>query len=62
MSEAARRHEAFRSALARLPMAVVIVDSHQRFQPYNARAAALFESEALRGDLMQNNRIWSVHD
>lgn len=54
MSEAARRDEAFRSALARLPMAVVIVDSQQRFQAYNARAAELFESEGLRGDLMES--------
>lgn len=52
MTEAARREEAFRSALKRLPLAVLIVDGQRRLQPYNKRAIALFESEGLRGDLL----------
>jgi DNA-binding CsgD family transcriptional regulator len=52
MSEAARRDDAFRSALERLPVAVIVVDGQRRLQPYNTRATELFECEALRGDLL----------
>jgi DNA-binding CsgD family transcriptional regulator len=52
MSEAARRDEAFRSALERLPVAVIVVDGQRRLQPYNSRATELFDREGLRGDLV----------
>lgn len=52
MSEAARRDDAFQSALERLPVAVVVVDGQQRLQPYNSRAADLFRREGLVGDLL----------
>src|SRR5437867_3542664 len=52
MTEAARREEAFRSALERLPIAVLVVDGQRRILPYNQRATKLFEEEALRGDLL----------
>lgn len=52
MSQAANRDAAFRSALERLPIAVVIVDGDNRLEAYNSRAKALFEVESLRGDLL----------
>lgn len=54
MTEAARRDAAFKSALERLPSAVVIVDSRRQLQPYNSRGSELFEREALRGDLLES--------
>jgi|SRR5581483_7541822 len=48
----ARRDEALHSALDRLNVPLMICDEHQILQPLNGRAAALFESESLRGDLL----------
>jgi DNA-binding CsgD family transcriptional regulator len=53
MIEAARREDAFRSALGRLPVAVVVVDGDRALTPYNKRAEALFEREGLSGDLVE---------
>lgn len=46
------REEALRSALERLPVAVLVLDEAQTLRPFNTRAAQLFESEALAGDLL----------
>jgi DNA-binding CsgD family transcriptional regulator len=48
------QNEALRSALGRLPMAIVIVDEHRMLQPFNRKAERLFDSEALRGDLLES--------
>src|SRR5512140_2846046 len=47
-------NEALRSALGRLPMAIVIVDERRLLQPFNRKAERLFDSEALRGDLLES--------
>ena len=52
MTQPANRDAAFRSALERLPLAVLIVDGERRLEAYNRRAKALFETESLRGDLL----------
>ena len=52
MTESARREEAFRSALGRLPIAVVVVDGKKILNAYNQRAVSLFERESLSGDLL----------
>lgn len=57
MSEAVRREDAFRSALKRLPLAVIIVDDLQHLQPYNGRAQILFEREGLCGDLLKTRPL-----
>lgn len=53
MTENTQRNEAFRSAMQRLPMAVIVVDGNHRLQPHNERAAGLFEAEGLTGDLLE---------
>lgn len=46
-----KREEALRSALERLPLAVLLCDGSQTLQPMNAAGRALFAREGLAGDL-----------
>lgn len=48
-----RRDEALRSALERLPAAVVVVEGSGVLSPYNKRAVAFFDAEAIRGDILK---------
>jgi DNA-binding CsgD family transcriptional regulator len=53
-------NEALRSALGRLPMAIIIVDEKRRLQPFNRRAERLFDTEALQGDLLDGYRTHPI--
>jgi DNA-binding CsgD family transcriptional regulator len=48
------RDDALRSALKRLPLAVVIVDGAGNLSAFNQRAVELFERESLLGDLVRS--------
>lgn len=52
VSEAQRREDALRSALARLPFAVLIVDHRRVLQPFNESAASLMQREGIAGNLI----------
>ncbi len=45
--------EALRSALSRLPMAVLIVDHLKQLRPMNSRGQLFFQAEGLRQDLLE---------
>lgn len=52
--------EALRSALGRLPMAIIIVDEKRTLQPFNRRAERLFDTEALQADLLDSYRTHPI--
>lgn len=49
----ARREEEIRSALERLPLAVVVVEGGTNLRPYNRKGIEFFEREALTGDVLK---------
>lgn len=50
------RDDALRSALERLPFAVLVVDGAQMLLPYNRRAIEFFNAESLREDLLKSRQ------
>ena len=52
VTESQRREDALRSALARLPFAVVVIDDKRVLQPINDAAATLMRCEGIAGDLL----------
>lgn len=54
MTDSIRREEALRSALGRLPLAVVVVDERRVLRPLNTRAARLLQDEGLGTDLLRS--------
>lgn len=47
-------NDALQSALSRLPMAIIIVDEKRKLRPFNRKAERLFDTEALREDLLDS--------
>lgn len=49
-----------KSALGRLPMAIVIVDEKRKLRPFNRKAERLFEAEAMQTDLLDSYRMHPI--
>ncbi len=53
-------NDPLKSALGRLPMAIVIVDEKRRLRAFNRKAERLFETEAMQPDLLESYRTHPI--